>query len=189
MASKILERLAIAAGTGLGRGLSSSRKRPQEANSDDAVTVQSVLDRLDRLESRMAAAEARFLPAIDLESIIEPRIEALRILLLRETEERVDETLAAFERTIGDAVSNRISILEKALIDQSAIITTLSHRAIESDGNLQRLIAAVERLCKPFHSQLDDAMQRPPDPGFRPRIITQPEEDAARRHRVPLTRF
>jgi hypothetical protein len=33
------------------------------------------------------------------------------------------------------------------MLEQSALVTALSQRAVESDLNLQRLIAAVERLC------------------------------------------
>jgi hypothetical protein len=122
----------------------------------------------------------------------------------------VETTLTRFERAIDSKVSLRVSTLEKALIDQSAIITTLSERAIESDANFQRLISAVERLCErtdpaphsherpvldlPFERQLSEAFQRqpgtsalPPDSGFRPRIIL--EEDNKQRHRKPMTRL
>jgi hypothetical protein len=102
------------------------------------------------------------------------------------------------QRRVEQLVSLRISPLQKALIDQSAIIKTLSQGAIETEATLQRLASAVERLCE----RNDDARsaspaplpprQRPslepyplpPDSGFRPRIV--PEEDDKRRTRKRL---
>jgi hypothetical protein len=185
MAGKILKGLAIAAGAGLGIKLTASRKRRSE---NAAPSAQSVLERLDRIEARMSALEtdagldqrirqhiASEVPAI-LESILAPRIEDLRTRLHNEAEERMDETLAEFERSVGDAVATRLSVLEKSLVDQSSVITALSQKAIDTDGNLQSLISAVENLCQrteaptakeptfldlPFQAQLDDAMERP----------------------------
>jgi hypothetical protein len=234
MARKILNGLAIAAGAGLGIGLSSNRNRRSESNlggmppSDDTLLLQTLLDRIEHMESRMRELEVRSVPVkasadavTDLgnsprlaekipemvESIILARIEELRANLHTETRAVVHEILATFEKNVGDMVSSRISMLERTLIDQSRIITTLSQRAIASDENLQRLISAVERLCErtdvrpaaltvtdlaePFEAQLANAAQRQTentDVGFRPRIIS-PEEEKSLRHRVPLTRF
>ena len=58
------------------------------------------------------------------------------------------ESLTTFEESIDSKVSMRVSTIEKALIDQSAIIAALSQRAIEAEQNFQRLIGAVERLCE-----------------------------------------
>jgi uncharacterized coiled-coil protein SlyX len=195
---------------------------------DDSILLQAMLDRLERMESHLRLMDARLtrvhaetgvepnlpIPANEapeipemLESIILTHIDEMRANLHAGTQALVNENMAAFEKTIGEAVSGRMSMLEKTLIDQSGIITTLSQRAIASDGNLQRLISAVERLCErsdvrpaaltvtdlaePFDAQLNAAEQRQsrdPDSGFRPRIITA-EEEKALRHRVPLTRF
>ena len=51
----------------------------------------------------------------------------------------------------------RVCDLEKALIDQSAIITALSQRAMEAEQNFQRLISAVERLLRTEGSGIDGA--------------------------------
>jgi hypothetical protein len=106
------------------------------------------------------------------------------------------------DSVIGSKVSLRISTLEKALTDQSAVVTALSRRAVEAEENFQRLISAVERLCErtepaagsqstPFETQLTEAFQRQPatsplpdDSGFRPRIVR--DENAKPRHRKPL---
>jgi uncharacterized coiled-coil protein SlyX len=183
-------------------------------------TAEPLLDRLDRIEARMSAMEASSQESI-LGTAIGPSIDELRTRLHAETRESLDAALTTFEETIDNLVSLRISTLEKTLIDQSTIITTLSRRAIESDANLQRLISAVERLCDrtdsrvapaaaapntapnappvpffklPFEKQLSEAIQRqpespprPPDSGFRPRIVK--EEEGKRRRRTPLTRL
>jgi uncharacterized coiled-coil protein SlyX len=148
-----------------------------------------------------------------LASTLGPHLEDLRARLQAEVRESVETTLISFERVIDTKVSLRVSTLEKAIIEQSGIITTLSQRAIESDSNLQRLISAVERLCErpdarpapsapatparapsllelPFERHLSEAIKRqpePPDSGFRPRILK--EDDEKPRHRKPLTRI
>jgi hypothetical protein len=95
------------------------------------------------------------------------------------------------QRRVEELVSLRISPLQKALIDQSAIIKTLSQRAIEAEATLQRLASAVERLCERNEGRSGEGVKRqpepyqqPPDSGFRPRIV--PEEDDRRRHRKRL---
>jgi hypothetical protein len=214
MAGKILKGLAVVGGTGLAIGFG-SKQRTQAAtqattmsdSSDNIPAIEPLLDRLDRIEARMSAVEAR--PAADiakevpaiLESLLVPHVADLRARLHAEMRESMEAGLTAFEQTIDDKISLRISMLEKALIDQSAIVTTLSQRAIEAEANFQRLISAVERLCErkeqpvldlPFERQLNEAFQRQPassalplDSGFRPRIVK--EDDPKLRHRNRLT--
>jgi len=202
MFGKIFKGLAVAAGVGFAIGLSagsmaaSKRRRagenPESGNSPDTGPA---LERLDRMESRMAAVEARPLPVaaaeLDLriqeqskdiaalrlqmdeyrqriandvaviqkgladitkgvsallESIVAPRVDDLRLHLRSEIQQSVNATLTTFERAIDDKVSDRIAALEKVILEQSALVTALSHRAIESDTNLERVISLVERL-------------------------------------------
>jgi hypothetical protein len=161
--------------------------------SDSILLVEPILNRLDRIEARLSAVEARPVQAVQqtkdiiqsmLETVLGPRIEDLRARLHAEMLESVDATLTRFEQTIDSKVSLRIAIIEKALTDQSAMITALSQREIESDGHLQQLISAVERLCErtdersliptpakeppfrdlPFETQLGEAMERQAEP-------------------------
>jgi hypothetical protein len=250
MPSKILKRLAIVAGTGLAIGLNSGRSNSgkqgnastsmntpsSEGPSEGILSLEPLLDRLDRVEFRISAVEARAVPAQSdiealqlqlnemrqrvasdvkreipaiLESIIGPQVEYIRIRLEADLQESTKNTLATFEQALDNKVSLRMSMLEKALIEQSGIITTLSERAIESDTNMQRLISAVEKLCEarptpavressfpelPFERHLSEAIKGQPEPpvqypdsGFRPRIVT--EEDNKPRHRKPLARL
>jgi hypothetical protein len=79
-----------------------------------------------------------------------------------------------------DVIETRLSAreaesteLKKALIEQAEIIASLRQHAIESDANMEKLIAAVERLCEraevpaaapalelPFDAHLNEAMNR-----------------------------
>jgi hypothetical protein len=220
MASKILKWLVVAAGTGLAIGFGSKRRTQaisMNDSSENILTIEPLLDRLDRIESRMSVVEARPVTNIEalqaqvarevpamLESLLGSHVDDVRTRLQAEMRESVQAALTSFEQTLDDKISLRTAALEKALIEQSAIVTTLSRRAIEAEENFQRLIAAVERLCEPrerpavldlpFERQLSEAFQRLPGPsalpldsGFRPRIIK--DDEAKPRHRNPLARL
>jgi hypothetical protein len=217
-------------------------------SDDELLQLAPLLDRLDRIEARLLAAETRSpsattelakvvgrqaeeiealhthlaemrqkvsgiatsverrfreiakeIPAM-LESLIAPQLSAIRTRIQADTEKSVEEMFEAFEAAVDKKISVRMASVEKALIDQSGIITTLSQRAIESDANFQRLIAAVEKLCErtdrpqlAFEKHLDEAVQRQPEAparrpekAFGPRIVTE-EEAGKQRHRRPLT--
>ena len=179
----------------------------------DIETLQQQLDDTrERVSDESALVKQRFreisheLPAL-LESFIVPHLSTIRDRMQAEMQKSVEEKLAAFEQALEKKMAHRLASLEKALIDQAGIITTLSERAIQSDSNLQRLIAAVEKLCErgeiravpqpesaelPFEGQLHDAIKRQPDSGFRPRLVRADErqsDDERRRPRTPLTRL
>jgi hypothetical protein len=62
MAIKILKGLAVAAGTGLAIGFGARRRRQAPSMSgpaDSSFPIQPLLERLDRIETRMSAVEAR----------------------------------------------------------------------------------------------------------------------------------
>jgi hypothetical protein len=181
-----------------------------------ARDIEALQTQLDDTRQRVAEESAlirkRFreialeVPAM-LESMILPQLSSIRERMQADLHKMVDEKLAAFEQTVEEKISQRVASLEKALIDQAGIITTLSERAIQADSNLQRLISAVEKLCErtearpadprseprelPFESQLSDAVKRQQegpaqrvDSGFRPRIVKEEERN---RPRAPLS--
>jgi len=121
-----------------------------------------VSEHRQKVAAEAAAIDKRFadiaegIPGV-LESIVVPRVDELRLNLRYELDQSLNVTLTKFERAIDDRVSDRISTLEKAMLDQSVVVTALSRRAIESDTNLQRLISAVERLCE--RAPLESALQ------------------------------
>lgn len=203
MSGRILKGIAIAAGTGLAVGFGGGRKRfPMNTLPGDNLT-----ERLDRIEERLEAVEHTNRQAIEsvLESTLAPHIENLRGQLHTDLLEAMNTRLAAFENSIDNKVSARMAALEKALIDQSTVITALSQRAVEAEENFQRLISAVERLFEQkgiapaghpgvspaaFEEHLNEALQSPVvvPQGFRPRIVSE-EESKASRHRRPLSRL
>ena len=278
MARSILRGIAIAAGTGIALGFGSSfgrRRAEAQRRSHAPASMDSVMERLDRIETRVSAAEARpdptpsrevqaeiaavrasldriderlagqareiellriqaseaeklaeaevglterrfrevaaSLPA-EIEAVVAPRLEVLRLRLHSETKESVDRALKVFEESLDARVSSRITSLEQKLIDQSAALSDLSQRTSQADVNLQRLVAAVERLCEqnvpqpvvaaapeptfldlPFEAELKKALSATPatiepirtENGFlRPEFVR--EDEASRRPRVPL---
>ncbi len=215
MSSRILKGIAVAAGTGLAVGFGGGRKRRSLSmnNFPDDPTIDhaTLTARLDRIEDRLEAVEnanRRTLETV-LETTLAPYVGKLRAQLLTDMQESMNTRLTAFEESIDSKVSTRMTAVEKALIDQSAVITALSRRAVEAEENFQRLISAVERLFEqkgitpagqqgvspaafePFEKQLSDAMQLGPvvvPEGFRPRIVSE-EETKASRHRRPLSRL
>lgn len=110
--------------------------------------------------SGLGAAERRLgevaagVPAL-IESIISPRSGDFELRLRAETQQSVRTALTAFERTLEDKVSDRIAVIEKAMVDQSSAVASLSQRAIELEIILQRLIAGVERLCDRTNASLE----------------------------------
>ncbi len=124
----------------------------EHANNIEALRLQ-LNEYRERIAADIAAIEKRMadvtkgIPAL-LESIVAPRVDDLRLRLRSEMQQSVNASLTTFERAIDDKVSDRIAALEKAMLDQSALVTALSQRAVESDLNLQGLISAVERFCE-----------------------------------------
>jgi hypothetical protein len=170
--------------------------------SDDILSLEPLLDRLDQIEDRISAVEtgkpesiAKALPAI-LEAIITPYMAAIRERLQAETQHWLEARLRAFERDLEEKLELRIATIEKAVVEQAGIMATLTQKAIDADVNLQRLISAMEKLFEraelgvqnlPFESHLKEAAQRPAD-GFRPKFISEKEGEKLR-PRAPLARI
>lgn len=187
-------------------GVTGLELRIQEQARDIETLQSQVTEHRQKVVGEIAMIEKRFgditkgIPAV-LESIIVPRVDDLRVHLRSELQQSVNATLTRFERAIDDKISDRMSTLEKALLDQSSIVTALSQRAVESDMNLQRLISAVERLCgrgnptppAPQEPSVLDLPYQPEVPpfqsAFRPRIVKEDEEGREPRHRIPLARL
>jgi uncharacterized coiled-coil protein SlyX len=108
---------------------------------------------------RSAVETREEIPAL-VERSVAARLDDLRGRFGVEMEHTHERTLATFERTIDEKISSRIGAIEKALAEQAASIDTLSLRATETDNNLQRLVAAIEKLC-------ERAQLLAPEPGTR----------------------
>jgi chromosome segregation ATPase len=240
--SSLLRNVAIAAGAGIVVGLCAtttarrvSQKEPEVPATEDFLRIEPLLDRLERIETRLETAEvhrgatSQAHPlAAELTHRIEEQETELQALRsrLEETERRaaaaieavesrmrhmrqelpslvessVATQLGEFESRIESQVelkvAERIGALERTLADQSASIGALRDRAVDTDANLQRLIAAVERLCEkapqssatvlPFEAQLREAAER--EPAVEPRVRVIKENEPEARRRFPLAR-
>jgi uncharacterized coiled-coil protein SlyX len=160
MFGKILKGLAVAAGVGFAVGMAAGKHRqPREDRAGGNSP-----DRLSSLEQRVQVIQmgladvTKGIPAM-LESIVAPRVEDLRLHLRSEAQQSIAASLTRFERAFEDKVSDRIAALEKVVLDQSALMTALSQRAVESEMNMERLISAVGRLR--------DQTGESPDPPLR----------------------
>ncbi len=180
-----------------------------------------VTEHRKKVAGQVAAIEKRFemlareIPAV-LDSIVGPRVDEMRTRLRTEIQQSVAATLAKFERAINTRLAERIATVEKAIREQSVTVNALSRRAVESDANMQRLVAAVERLCEDgifdpsalrepsFVEQLAEKGQAPPaakrkpaapvqpiefESGFRHHIVTEEEPEPPKRHRRPMARL
>ncbi|HVW11610.1 MAG TPA: hypothetical protein VHC90_23665 [Bryobacteraceae bacterium] len=113
------------------------------------------------------------------ERTVAARTEDLRSRFSAEIEQSRERMLHVFERAIDDRISSRIGAIEKTLAEQAGSIEALNARAAETDHNLQRLVAAIEKLCertqlipptaaepapRAFESQLQQAMRRDEPP-------------------------
>lgn len=169
------------------------RRKPRHSEGMDPLFLEPLLDRMEHLEGRFASVGANGGETAQVESLKqsiaaqEAELQALRV--------KVDET----ERRAATAEAScaeRIAALERAVSDQFKSIGGLGDRAAETDANLQRLIAVVERLCArqpqpsstvlPFEAHLAEAVERDVPGETRVRVIK--ENEAERRHRFPLGR-
>lgn len=207
MFGKIFKGIAVAVGVGFAVGVMAGKRSRGDYSArkpESFPPSKPVLDRLERIESRIAAGEARpshseaiaeldsrverqsreleslrvrvdehrqevasglgaveqrlaevatGVPAL-IESIVSPRSGDFELRLRAETQQTVRTALTTFERTLEDKVSDRISVIEKAMVDQSAAVASLSQRAIELEIILQRLISGVEKLCDRTNASL-----------------------------------
>jgi hypothetical protein len=206
--------------------LSAVETRPRfSAGSEGGTEIEAlyaqVAEHRKKVAGQVAAVEKRFemlareIPAV-LESIVGPRVEDLRTRLRTEIQQSVGAALAKFERTVNTRLAERMAIVEKAVREQSVTVNALSRRAVESDANIQRLVAAVERLYTDgifdpsalrepsFAEQLAQKTQANPagnrkpatpappiefESGFRHHIVTEEEPEPPKRHRRPMARL
>lgn len=161
MFGKILKGLAVAAGVGFAIGMAASKRRQPQSQEFEALRLQ-----MDECRQRTAndvaviqkglADVTRGIPAM-LESIVAPRVEDLRLHLRSEAQQSIAASLTKFERAFEDKVSERIAALEKIMLDQSALMTALSQRAIESEMSMERLISALGRFSDQTDRRNGDA--------------------------------
>jgi uncharacterized coiled-coil protein SlyX len=191
------------------------------ADGEEIETLHTLVSEHRRkVSAQLAVIEKRFdtlareVPVV-LESIVGPRVENLREHLRAEIQQSVTAALTKFERSMNNKVSERIGSVEKAVRDQLVTVSALSRRAVEADANVQRLVAAVERLYAggtlngpvlrepsfldiPPNGQAKQSARRKSDvpappiefqSGFQHQIIDEEEPEPPKRHRRPMARL
>lgn len=193
--ASLLKTIAFAAGADVAIGLvtSTGSRRAAHANpaalpGADILDLEPLLDRLETVERRFETASAAQnnvsqLPLTQLKARVEAQdaeIDRLRALvdlravevehrLSNEIDRRHSEVMNAIESTVELRISERIAAIERNLIEQSASIDSLRDRAMDTDSNLKRLIAAIERLCE--RPPVITSIAPPPLPGPGPQVV------------------
>jgi hypothetical protein len=127
------------------------------------------------MERSVAKTRAE-LPAM-VEQHVAARVEDLRNRFTAEIEQSERRTMEIFEHAIDEKISSRISSIERALGEQAGSIEALTVRTVETDSNLQRLVAAIEKLCE--RAQLIA-------PSAEPQLAQAPAVQRARQYEAPL---
>jgi uncharacterized coiled-coil protein SlyX len=82
------------------------------------------------------------------EKIVAARLDELQNRFTAEIEQSRRLTLETLDRTLDEKLAARIGSLERTLAAQAGSIASLVLRAADTDNNMQRLVAAVDRLCQ-----------------------------------------
>ncbi|MES1257354.1 MAG: hypothetical protein ABUS51_02945 [Acidobacteriota bacterium] len=193
---------ATGAGLGIGAGLLlGSPRRPVRRTAHGAalLKLEPVLDRLERLEAFVDASERHLSqPGV---AEIEKRAAATLDLVKnsfekvrRELPELIEATIKARvaelearlpvysgNTAVERLIAERIGPIEKVLIDQASLMSSLRVRSEETDVNLQRLIVSIDRLCEVAPVARAQAPEMP-------RATKEPEPEP-RKPRVPMARI
>jgi hypothetical protein len=203
--------LAFTAGVGLGVGASLvlvSRRRPVRRTPHDAalLKLEPLLERLERLEAFVDAAERH--PAQPGVTEVEKRAAATLDLIKSSFEKVRREVPSMIEATVKARVAElearlpvytadtgverliaeRMAPIEKVLIDQATLMSSLRVRSEETDVNLQRLIVSIDRLCEVAPVARAQTPPPPPPVPEIPRAAKEPEPEP-RKPRVPMARI
>ena len=191
------------------RRLQSQETEIHSLRVDVTETGRRITAQMDYVERRFREVSEE-IPVV-VEASLNARIGEMQARLESEIDARHKDSLITFEKAIDKKVTERISALERTLLDQSVSIGALRERAEATDQNLQRLIGAIERLgertqleplefaARPpvpsdsFTAQLNEAMRGSNGPvqiprEMRPKFVPEfvPEE---KKPRVPMARI
>jgi hypothetical protein len=160
------------------------RARATETEKRSVTALELVKENLQQL--RQGAQSV-------VEKVVTERMAAMESRLQAEAQESWTRSRAALEQAVERKVADRIGSLEQTMADQTESIGALRTHAEDTDKNLQRLIAAVERLCENTAGQPLQNAAPPPLPPPVPPIDGPPAgkmfTPESRRPRVPMARI
>ena len=123
-----------------------AQTRQLEDLRQEILTIESrSTTQVAAFSQKLSEVEAR-LPA-QIEAGIGERISALEQKLQADFQQTHSRTVDMFVETIESKVVQRISALEQSLAEHSQTIVGLREKSFSTDENLQKLLAAVEKLC------------------------------------------
>ena len=172
-------------------------ERRVDENTRELALLRESITEAERRAGEAAASTQRNvefvraeIPAI-VERHVAARIDALEDRFAAKSSNRTSARWRCSSAPSMKKISSRIGSIERALAEQAGSIESLSLRTTETDNNLQRLVAAIEKLCEraqliapapeqqftpaqlfqkprqyetrlPFEEQMHDAMRREP---------------------------
>ncbi|MDQ6700807.1 MAG: hypothetical protein M3Z36_11565 [Acidobacteriota bacterium] len=141
----------------------SAQTRQLEDLRGEILTVESrSATQVAAFREKLSDVEAK-LPA-QIEASIGERISALEQRLQADFQQTHSRTVDMFVQTIESKVVQRISALEQSLAEHSHTIFGLREKSLSTDENLQKLLAAVEKLCNQTAVRNDPSPKSPPPP-------------------------
>ena len=141
----------------------SAQTRQLEDLRQEILTVESrSTTQVAAFSQKLNEVEAR-LPA-QIEASIGERISALEQRLQADFQQTHSRTVDMFVQTIESKVVQRISALEQSLAEHSHTIVGLREKSLSTDENLQKLLAAVEKLCNQTAVRNEPPAKSPPPP-------------------------
>jgi hypothetical protein len=139
-------------------------------------------EQVEAFEQKVALVE-QLLPA-HIDACVDAKMAELEQRVRDEFQEIHYRTVAAFDASIESRLVGRITALETTLVEQSQALVSLREKSLKTDDNLQRLLAAVEKLCARAEAQAQMAMVAPPPVPESPNA-TVPESPKAQESLPP----
>jgi hypothetical protein len=129
------------------------------AQSEDIASLRQDLLRIERRNVEQMDAFGQKVASLEqqvpahIETSVAARMNELEQRLREEFQAMHHRTVDAFAETIEKRVVGRIATLENNLFEQSQSIASLREKSLQTDGHLQRLLDAVEKLCVKAETQ------------------------------------
>lgn len=163
MASTFVKGLAFAAGLGLALGIGSAKRRAEGDSADndspdDVLSLNPVLDRLERIEERVSAVEGGQVSELDLRLGRQAKeIDGLR-LEMSEHRQSVAREVAAVEKHFADITKTIPTVLESIIVPR--VEDLRAHLRSETQQSINSSLTRFERAIDDKVSERIEALER-----------------------------